>query len=244
MDGRTALNRVPTGIDGFDDLIAGGFPEGSINLISGPTGSAKSLFCLHYVYNGASEYGEPSLYITLEEQKDNLQRTLKGFGMDPVKYETEGLLTIVDLGEIRKLTEDADALGFQSIQAMIDGLIERNEVKRLVVDSIAIVGLQQKDIQEFRRDLFQFGRFLGEKNTTSILVTECSEEGALTRFGVEQFIADSFIFLGLDNVKGELIRTVVVRKMRLTHHDIVVHPFLITGKGIKVSSDVKVSESR
>jgi circadian clock protein KaiC len=164
--------------------------------------------------------------------------------MDPVKYETEGLLTIVDLGEIRKLTEDADALGFQSIQEMIDGLIERNEVKRLVIDSIAIVGLQQKDIQEFRRDLFQFGRFLGERNTTSILVTECSEEGALTRFGVEQFIADSFIFLGLDNVKGELIRTIVVRKMRLTHHDIAVHPFLITGKGIKVSSDVKVSESR
>lgn len=164
--------------------------------------------------------------------------------MDPTKYETDGSLTIVDLGEIRKLDVDAEALDFKSIEAMIDGLIETNGVKRLVVDSIAIIGLQQKEIQEFRKDLFQFGRFLGDKDTTSILITECSEEGELTRFGVEQFITDSFIFLGLDNVKGELRRTVVVRKMRLTHHDTAVHPFLITRKGIKVSSDVKVSEGR
>jgi circadian clock protein KaiC len=224
--------------------MEGGFPQGSVNLISGPTGSAKSLFSLHYAFNGAARYGEPSLYITIEEKTENLRQTLKSFGMDPTKYEADGSLTIVDLGEIRKLDVDADALDFKSIEAMIDGLIETNGVKRLVVDSIAIIGLQQKDIQEFRRDLFQFGRFLGDKDTTSILITECSEEGGLTRFGVEQFITDSFIFLGLDNVKGELRRTVVVRKMRLTHHDTAVHPFLITRKGIKVSSDVKVSEGR
>jgi circadian clock protein KaiC len=164
--------------------------------------------------------------------------------MDPTKYETDGSLTIVDLGELRKLEEDADALDFQSIQAMIDGLIENNDIKRLVVDSIAIIGLQQKDVREFRKDLFQFGRFLGDKDTTSILVTECSEKGELTRFGVEQFITDSFVFLGLNNIKGELRRTVVVRKMRLTHHDTSVHPFLITRQGMRVSSDVKVSEDR
>jgi circadian clock protein KaiC len=189
-------------------------------------------------------YGEPSLYLTLEEKKENLRQTLKSFGMDPTKYETDGSLTIVDLGELRKLEEDTDALDFQSIQAMIDGLIESNAVKRLVVDSIAIIGLQQKDTREFRKDLFQFGRFLGDKDTTSILITECSEAGELTRFGVEQFITDSFIFLGLDNIKGELRRTVVVRKMRLTHHDTAVHPFLITKNGMRVSSDVKVSEGR
>jgi len=196
------------------------------------------------VFNGVSKYGEPSLYITLEEKSGNLRKTLKSFGMDPTKHEADGSLTIVDLGEIRKLEEDTDALDFRSVQAMIDGLIETNRVKRLVVDSIAIIGLQQKDVREFRKDLFQFGRFLGEKDTTSVLVTECSEGGGLTRFGVEQFITDSFVFLALDNVKGELRRTVVVRKMRLTHHDTVVHPFLITGKGIKVSSDVKVTEGR
>lgn len=225
-------------------MVEGGYPENSVNLISGPTGSAKSLFCLHYVYNGVSKFEEPSLYITLEEKTENLRLTLKSFGMDPTKYEADGALTIVDLGEIRKLEEEDSALDFQSVQAMIDGLIERNDVKRLVVDSIAIIGLQQKDVREFRKNLFQFGRFLGDKDTTSVLVTECSEDGALTRFGVEQFITDSFVFLGLDNVKGELRRTVVVRKMRLTHHDTAVHPFLITNNGIKVSADVKVSEGR
>jgi len=230
--------RVPTGIKGFDELIEGGFPGRSVNVISGPSGSAKSLFCLHFVYNGVAEFNEPSVYLSMEEGKDCLKETLRNFGMKPDKYETKGTLNFVDMGEIRKLGSE-DFIDLIGLQTILDGLIEANNVKRLVVDSIAIIGLRSRYIDEFRRQLFQFGRFLQEREVTALLVTESIGDGD-TRFGVEQFIADSFIYLGLERVKGEFIRTILVRKMRLTNHDISVHPFLITNRGIKVSSDVKV----
>lgn len=157
-------------------------------------------------------------------------------------HESRGDLSFIDLGEMRKLSKGDEFLDFDSLESMLSGLIEATGAKRLVIDSLAVLGLHYDSLNDFRRELFQFGRFLSEKEITSLLVTEAGEKGGLTRFGIEQFIADSFIYLGLENVKGELRRTIVVRKMRLTNHDICVHPFLITNEGLKVSSDVKVEE--
>lgn len=237
------MERVPTGIPGFDELVGGGLPKNTVNMISGPSGSAKTLFCLQFLFNGASSFGDPSLCLSFEESSTNLRETLINFGMDSRKLETGGELTLIDLGEMRKLGKENEFLDFDFLESMLNGLIETTGAKRLVVDSLAVLGLHYKDLNDFRRELFRFSRFLSEKKLTSILVTECEEGGKLTRFGVEQFISDSFIFLGLENVRGELQRTIVVRKMRLTDHDISVHPFLITERGIEVSGDVKVTGS-
>jgi KaiC/GvpD/RAD55 family RecA-like ATPase len=234
------MDRVPTAIEGFDILVDGGFPRNSVNIVSGPSGSAKSLFCLHFVLNGVEEFSEPSIYVSYEESANTLRETLRNFGMRPEGLESKGTLNFIDMGEMRKLSQGDEFLDFDSLESMLTGLIDTTGAKRLVVDSLAVLGLHYDNLNDFRRELFQFGRFLSEKEITSILVTEAGEEGRLTRFGIEQFIADSFIYLGLDNVKGELRRTIVVRKMRLTNHDVCVHPFLITNKGMKVSSDVKV----
>jgi len=238
--GGLGTDRVPTAIEGFDILVDGGFPRNSVNIVSGPSGSAKSLFCLHFIFNGVEEFSEPSIYVSYEESADTLRETLRNFGMRPEGPESKGALSFIDLGEMRKLSQGDEFLDFDSLESMLTGLIDATGAKRLVVDSLAVLGLHYDNLNDFRRELFQFGRFLSEKEITSILVTEAGEEGRLTRFGIEQFIADSFIYLGLDNVKGELRRTIVVRKMRLTNHDVCVHPFLITNKGMKVASDVKV----
>jgi KaiC/GvpD/RAD55 family RecA-like ATPase len=41
-------------------------------------------------------------------------------------------------------------------------------------------------------------------------------------------------------VKGELRRTVAVRKMRFTKHDSAIHPFLVTSSGIEISPEERV----
>jgi KaiC/GvpD/RAD55 family RecA-like ATPase len=238
--GGLATRKVPTGIEGFDVLADGGFPHNSVNMVSGPSGSAKSLFCLQFIFNGAEQFSEPGIYVSYEESANILRMTLKNFGMNTEPHETNGNMNIVDIGEMRKLSKGDEFLDFDSLESMLSGLIDATGAKRLVVDSLAVLGLHYDKLNDFRRELFQFGRFLSEKEITSLLVTEADDSGTLTRFGIEQFIADSFIYLGLDNVKGELRRTIVVRKMRLTNHDVCVHPFLITNKGLKISSDVRV----
>ena len=239
--GGVGTERVLTGVEGFDGLVSGGLPRGTTTLISGPSGSGKTLFALTYAYTGALA-GDPTVYLALEEPRSSLHLAMAGMGLDPKPLEQRGTLTFVDLGEVRKLSEGDEFMSFARIESLLDGLLDATRSSRLVVDSLAVLGLNHRSPREFRRELFKFGRYLRERNATSLLVTEMPEGGELTRFGVEQFIADAFVVLNLERRKGELVRSVVVRKMRFTNHDIALHPFLVTAKGLKISSDVRLQE--
>ncbi|MEW5937887.1 MAG: ATPase domain-containing protein [Candidatus Thermoplasmatota archaeon] len=236
--------RVPTGIHGFDELIGGGLPERSVSLVSGPAGSAKSLLAMQFIYNGVKDYGEPGIFITLEESRDNILRAMSSYGIEIERYEKDGKLVLLDMGEIRRrcnLAEDVAVVGFEALSDLLDNLLNLTRAKRLSLDSLTAVGLHYEDSPGIlRRELFKFASILREKEVTSLLVTESIEGGALTRYGIEQFIADAFVVLGLEEVKGELRRTLTVRKMRFTKHDTTKHPILIGPAGINVSAESKV----
>ncbi|MBI5000868.1 MAG: hypothetical protein HZB92_04990 [Euryarchaeota archaeon] len=236
--------RVPTGIHGLDELIGGGLPEKSVNLVSGPAGSAKSLLAMQFIYNGIKDYGEPGIYLTLEESRENILRAMSSYGMNIERYEKEGTLILLDMSEIRRrcdVSEEAAVVGFDALSNLLDNLLTYSKARRLSLDSLTAVGLHYEDIPGIlRRELFKFSSLLHEKNVTSLLITESIEGGPLTRYGIEQFIADSFIVLGLEDVKGELRRTMTVRKMRFTKHDTTKHPILIGASGINVSAEAKV----
>ncbi|MCK4757454.1 MAG: ATPase [Thermoplasmata archaeon] len=237
-------SRVPTGISGLDELISGGFPEDTVNLVSGPAGSAKSLMAMHFIYNGVVNHGETGIFLTLEEPRENIIRAMSSYGMDIEKYEKEGKLLLLDMGEVRRRTEsdeEIDIVGFEGLKDLLDNLLKFSGAKRLAIDSVTAIGLHYEDSPgRLRRELFKFASFLREKNLTSLLITESVEGERLTRYGIEQFISDSFIVLGLEDVKGELRRTLTVRKMRFTKHDTTKHPLLITSNGINVSAESKV----
>ena len=93
--------RVKTGIMGLDELADGGFPDNTVNLLAGPAGSAKSLFGMQYVYNGAVEHDDTGIFITLEESRDSVIRAAKAFGMNLGELEDSGKIHLLDFGEIR-----------------------------------------------------------------------------------------------------------------------------------------------
>ncbi len=239
-----AKGRKPTGISGLDSLISGGFAEDTVNLVSGPAGSAKSLMGMQFIYTGVKDHGETGIYITLEEPRVNILRAMDAYGMELEKYEQEGKLILLDLGEVRRrasVSEEEGVVGFEALQDLLSNLLNFSGAKRVAIDSVTAVGLYYEDSPgKLRRELFKFAAFLKEKSITTLLVTESVEGEQLTRYGIEQFIADSFIVLGLEDVKGELRRTLTVRKMRFTKHDTTKHPLLITNTGITVSAESKV----
>lgn len=231
--------RVKTGIAGLDALSKGGFPRNSVNLVSGPAGSGKTLLATQFFYNGAQDNGDAGLYLVLEENRENIVRAMKSFNMDLERPEDEGRLFLIDLGEIRT-EQDRGVVSFREIMDFLDSFIARAKPKRLVLDSLPVVSLYYRNLEKFREELFTFSRYLRQQDLTSLLISESLDDRGLTRFGVEQFVADSFIVLGLEDVRGELRRTVTVRKMRFTKHDTAKHPFLITPRGIEVMSQEKV----
>jgi circadian clock protein KaiC len=132
---------------------------------------------------------------------------------------------------------EAGMVGFRTLEAAVEHFSSKLGIRRLVVDSIAAVGLYYDNPEDLRMELFRFGRFLREKRLNVMLITE-SVSGAAhqTRYGVEHFIADAHIVLGLRNVRGEFKRTLMIQKMRFSGHDNGIHPFNITDRGIEINT--------
>lgn len=234
-------DRKETYIPGLDELIGGGFPEGTLNLLTGPPGSAKSLFGIHYAYFGARNGNDPTIYLTLEESKDSILRAARTYGMDLEDPNLEGRSYLVDLGKMRAECTTAEELdwglaSFETLQDFLKNHISFSKARRLVIDSITAVGVYYSSSEIFRRELFKFARFLKDSGMTSLLISETGDAGT-SRYGNEEFVADSLIKLDYESMSGEYRRTVTVKKMRFTKHDPLKHPFLIMENGIEVSTD-------
>lgn len=240
------IKKVPTGIPGFDELIAGGFPEGSMNIVNGPAGSAKSLFSMQFIYNGALD-NDVGIYLSVEESRDNLLMAARSYGMDIEEMERQGRLFLIDLGGMMRERVSADEdvkhelVGFKTLQAFLERFLSQMKVDRLVIDSLTAIAIYYRSEEDFRQEIFRFTRFLKRKGITGILISEAtSRDGVYTKYGLESFIGDSFIVLGLDKKEGEYRRTITVLKMRFVRHDTGTHPFLITSSGIEVASEVDI----
>lgn len=242
-----ANERVKTGISGLDELLQGGFPQKSVVMVSGPAGSAKSLFSLQFLYNGAKYYNENGVYITVEESRENLLRACKNYNMELEALENEGRLYLIDLGGMMRdyLHGEEDMkkelVGFATLRNFLDNFIPQTTIKRLVIDSLTAVGIYYRNHEELREELFRFCRYLKTQGLTSVLITESvNRSGDETRFGVESFMSDGFIALGLEKKEGEYRRSISILKMRFTKHDSGAHPFIITGGGIEIASEIEM----
>ncbi len=228
-------DRVATGIPGFDKLISGGFVRGSTNLLAGGTGSGKSIFSLEFLYNGVSKFNEPGLYICFEESIESLKEDAKMFGWDFEKYEKNKKITFLYLTPYT--TTD--------LQALLAEEIPRSKAKRVVIDSISIFAMAMNDMYRIRKQIFFLVNALQKVGATSILTSEIvgeapldisssTRDGSFSRYGVEEFVADSVITLHNSGLGGAGDRAIRVVKMRRTDHTKGPVPFEIGNQGVKI----------
>ena len=90
-----SLERVPSGIDGLDAIIEGGFPRGSMILVAGNPGTGKTIFSAQFIYRGAVDYGEKGVYVSFAEGKKSFIDYMRRFGMDFERLEKEGKVRTV-----------------------------------------------------------------------------------------------------------------------------------------------------
>jgi circadian clock protein KaiC len=216
--------RIPTGITGLDDLMEGGFEEGSINLVTGKTGTGKSIFSSQFIYMGAKKYNEKGLYITAGDTAKNIRKQATKIGWDMEALEKSGSVKIVEVEpyDIEKLLENV------SISK------EMAQAKRIVIDSVSMFELYMQEPYKIRKNLFAVLQKLRDMGKTVLVVAEITEDSKnLSRTGVIEFMVDSVMvlqFMGIAKYK----RSLAIRKMRVTNHSSDIHPFVIGPNGIKI----------
>ncbi len=232
------MERVKTGIPGFDELVNGGIPRRNAVLLSGGPGTGKTIFSQQFLWNGLVN-GEPGIYVALEEHPVQIRRNMEQFGWDVKPYEEKGMFAIVDaftagIGRAAKY-EKYVVTDPTSEDLLIDVMreaIEDTGAVRAVVDSVTTLFINKPVLG--RRIVLKLKKLLSGMGLTSILVSQISVgEIGFGGPGVEH-AADGIIRLDLDEINGELQRSLIIWKMRGTKHSMRRHAFEITDKGIIV----------
>ncbi|MBI2675442.1 MAG: ATPase [Candidatus Aenigmarchaeota archaeon] len=218
------IKRVATGIPGLDRLMEGGLVENSVTLLTGETGTGKTIFASQYIYGGLLN-NEPGMFITLEETPEDIKNDAAIFGWDFDKFEKKGLFKIIY----------HDPVQVNNIDSVIIGELNTLKAKRLVIDSTSLVALNIENPAQIRRRLFHIISSIKRNRTTAIVTSEIPEGSkALSRFGVEEFVVDGVVvlhYLGIGEVSA---RSLTIRKMRRTSHGNDVYPLEIAKSGLVV----------
>jgi KaiC domain protein len=237
-------DRVDVGIPGMNEILNGGIPRRNIVLLSGGPGTGKSIFGQQFLYAGFT-LGEPGVLVTLEEHPVQVRINMDRFGWEPRRYEQEGKFAIVDaftsgVGEAAKreryVVKDPDDTP-TLLDTLRQAVIDLN-AQRVVIDSVSTLYMTKPMMA--RSTLMLIKKVLAGLGCTSFLVSQVSvTERGFGGPGVEH-AADGIIRLDLDEIQGELKRSIIVWKMRGTGHSMRRHPFEITSKGIVVYPDKTV----
>lgn len=222
------IEKLETGIPGFDFLSDGGLPKGRSTLISGTAGSAKTVFACQFLVEGIKR-GENGVFITFEEPPKAICRNMGGFGWNIKQWQEERKWGFVDASpqpdEKPVVTGEYD-LG--ALIARIEHAIVKYKAQRVSLDSLGAIFSHLADSAQVRSDLFRLASALRELNVTAIMTAERTQEyGDISRYGVEEFVADNVIILRNVLTEEKRRRTLEILKYRGTDHQKGEFPFTI-----------------
>jgi circadian clock protein KaiC len=228
-----SVGKSRTGINGLDEVTQGGFPQGRPTLLCGSAGCGKTLFGMTFLYNGAVHYDEPGVFIAFEEQPEDLIKNVGSLNYDIEKLIAENKLAIDHVEIERAKIAEAGDYDLEGLFIRLGFAIDTIGAKRVVIDTLeALFGALENE-QLLRSELRRLFEWLKAKGVTAVITAERGE-GALTRHGLEEYVADCVILLD-NRVHDQLsIRRLRIVKYRGSAHGTNEYPFLIDERGVTV----------
>jgi KaiC/GvpD/RAD55 family RecA-like ATPase len=249
------VERVSTGIPGLDRMLGGGLLPGRPFLVTGGTGSGKTLLSLSFLMEGLRR-NEEVLLVAVDEPPSEILENVRAFDWDLSDIATlnanpgqRGIRRLNDVQEIRALHDletmgqlkkpkkeaDSEDISIQSIHLKLRQQMAERNFRRVVVDSITSVRRftvkQSEDPQAERTEIQSLLRFLSERETTTLITATPSTPDELTP---EEILTRGEILLSRKWIGDRAVRQVRIIRMRGSAHDMERRPFTITRTGLVV----------
>ncbi len=220
MSQRIAVEKLPTGMAGFDFISNGGLPKSRTTLVAGTAGSAKTVFAVQFLAEGILQHREPRVFVTFEESSSDIRANMIGFGWDIEGWEAQSSWAFVDVSpqpEDESIVVGDYDLG--ALLARIEHAVKRIGAVRVSIDSLGAVFSRFNRDTLIRSELLRIAIRLKHMGVTTLMTCErTSDYGEISRYGIEEFITDNVVILrnALEDEKRR--RTIEILKFRGTSH--------------------------
>src|SRR2546422_2570008 len=196
------LQRIPSGIPGFDQIVGGGLIRDRVYLLAGPAGAGKTIFSTQFLYNGISKYNENGIYVVLEETPQQLRENMyNSFGWNIQTYEDNGNIIVLDAISSRLGLSSAERFvvprpfTLESLLYEIQTAIQTVNARRVVIDSLDAMSLELTQV-DLRSLIQRLTMILKSFGCTTLLVSGQTETSLQSgRKAVEEYVVDGMIRL-------------------------------------------------
>lgn len=227
------LQKERTGIPGFDEITTGGLPAGRPTLVCGSAGAGKTLFAMEFLVRGATLYNEPGVFISFEETSDELATNVASLGFDLKELIADQKLVLDYVFIERSEIEETGEYDLEGLFLRLGHAIDEIGAKRVVLDTLEALFSALPNEAIIRAELRRLFRWLKERGVTALITCERGEQ-TLTRYGLEEYVADCVILLD-HRVENQIsTRRLRIVKYRGTSHGTNEYPFIIDDKGFSV----------
>jgi circadian clock protein KaiC len=227
------LPKTTTGIQGLDELTGGGLPKGRPTLLCGNAGCGKTLLAMEFLVHGAMDSGEPGVFMAFEENTEELVQNFASLGRDLKALVAQKKLALEFVHIERSELEETGEYDLEGLFIRLGHAIDSIGAKRVVIDTVEALFSGLSNTAVLRAELRRLFRWLKEKGVTAIITGERGESN-LTRYGLEEYVADCVILLD-HRVEGQMAtRRLRIVKYRGSTHGTSEYPFLIDEAGISI----------
>jgi circadian clock protein KaiC len=227
------LEKCPTGIRGLDEITKGGLPRGRPTLLCGGAGCGKTLFAMEFLMRGAIDYGEPGVFMTFEETPEDLAKNFSSLGFDLPEMISRGLIATDHVKIERSELEETGEYDLEGLFIRLGNAIDSIGAKRVVLDTIEALFSGLSNTAILRAELRRLFHWLKDRGMTAVVTGESGDK-TLTRYALEEYVADCVILLDFRIQEQLSTRRLRIVKYRGSSHGSDEYPFLIDERGLSI----------